>query len=49
MGLTDFRGNLYFGEGYAFECLGCFCFTDGNFMDFAIFEDYIAHPRCMGF
>ena len=34
---------------YAFDCFGCFYVTNGYFMDFVIFGDYISCPRCMGF
>ena len=49
------RGRLILGEimilvqFYAFDCFGCFCVTDGNFMDFVIFGDYVALPRFLDF
>ena len=34
---------------YALDCIGYFCVTDGHFMDFLIFGDYVAVLRWMGF
>ena len=50
-GLTDFCANSNFGVVFIlsiFFFFLCFRVTDGHFMDFVIFGDYIALPRCLG-
>ena len=34
---------------YTFDCFGCCWITDGHFLDFVLFRDYIALRWCLGF
>ena len=48
MGLAVFGVTEVLVYFYAFDCFGCLGVRDGWFMDFVIFGDSIALPRCIG-